>query len=61
MTTEQIKDCEDTVMEVIKASKPIFEKEMSLPVAQKIEGLRAVFGGVSVCLSLVFDLGEGCL
>ncbi|KAL5467685.1 hypothetical protein EMCRGX_G031948 [Ephydatia muelleri] len=46
MTTEQIKDCEDTVMEVIKASKPIFEKEMSLPVAQKIEGLRAVFGGL---------------
>ena len=47
MATEQIKDCEHTVMEVIKASKPIFEKEMPLPVAKKIEGLRAVFGGVS--------------
>ena len=47
MSSEQIKNCENTVMEIIKANKPVYEKEMSLPLAKKINGLRAMFDGVS--------------
>ena len=46
MSSEQIKSCEDTMREIIKSNKPIFEKEMPLPLAKKIKGLRAMFGGV---------------
>lgn len=49
MSTEQIKNCEETVMEIINANKPVYAKETALSLAKEIQGLRAVFD--EVCLN----------
>lgn len=46
MSSEQIKNCEETVLEIIKANKTVYAKEAALSVAKEIQGLRAVFDEV---------------
>ncbi len=46
MTTEQLKLCEETVLEIIKANHPVYAKETPLSIAKEIQGLRAVFDEV---------------
>lgn len=48
MSSEQIKNCEETVIEIINAKKPVYAKETALSVAKEIQGLRAVFDEVCV-------------
>ena len=46
MSSEQIKNCEETVLEIINANKPVYAMETALSVAKEIQGLRAVFDEV---------------
>lgn len=47
MTSNQIKDCEQAVLDIIGANYAVFAKEAPLPLAKEIQGLRAVFDEVS--------------
>ena len=42
MTADKIKECEETVLEVIKANHPIHAEEATLPIAKEIKGLRVM-------------------
>lgn len=46
MTSVQLKSCEETVNEIIKANQTVFAKETPLSLAKEIQGLRAVFDEV---------------
>ena len=46
MTSNQIKDCEETVLGIISSDEIVFAKETPLPLAKEIQGLRAVFDEV---------------
>ena len=46
MTNNQLKQSEETVLEVIKAAQPVFAKETPLSLAKEVQGLRAVFDEV---------------
>ena len=46
MTSDQIRDTEQTVLDIISSNKPVFAKETPLSLAKEIQGLRAVFDEV---------------
>ena len=48
MTCDQLKSCEETVNEIIKANQPVYAKETPLSLAKEIQGLRAVFDEVGL-------------
>ena len=46
MTSNQLKLCEETIHEIIKANHTVYARETPLSVAKEIQGLRAVFDEV---------------
>ena len=46
MTNNQIRESEETVLQVIRANDLVFAKESPLSLAKEIQGLRAVFDEV---------------
>ena len=50
MTSNQLKQSEETVLEIIRAAKPVFAKEAPLSLAKEVQGLRAVFDEVRLFL-----------
>ena len=46
MTNNQIRESEETVLQVIRANDLVFAKESPLSLAKEVQGLRAVFDEV---------------
>lgn len=46
MSISQVKEAEHVANEVIKKNEEVYAKEVALPYAKAIKGLRAVFGEV---------------
>lgn len=46
MKSHEIKVCEETALEVIKANHTIYDKDTPLSIAKEVQGLRAVFDEV---------------
>lgn len=62
MTNEQVRQAEETVMEIISKNPPVFANEAPLPLAKEVQGLRACFD--EVCRSVgilcwVVSVGTG--
>ena len=51
MSCKQLKLCEETVLEIIKANHAVYAKETPLSIAKEIQGLRAVFDEVNCAFS----------
>lgn len=66
MSTKQLKLCEETALEIVKANHTVYARETPLSVAKEIQGLRAVFDEVLffdplACLAPPFLLGPSLL
>lgn len=46
MTNAQIKEAEETVLEIINRNPPVYAQEAPLPLAKEVQGLRACFDEV---------------
>lgn len=46
MTDSQIRQAEETVLELINKSPPVYAQEAPLPLAKEVQGLRACFDEV---------------
>jgi len=50
MTDKQIRQAEETVLEIIERDPPVYAKEAPLPLAKEVQGLRACFDEVGTFL-----------
>ena len=46
MSGDQIRDCEQTVLDIIAADYTVYAKETPLSLAKEVQGLRAIFDEV---------------
>ena len=46
MTGDQLKGCEQTVLDIISSDYTVFAKETPLSIAKEVQGLRAIFDEV---------------
>lgn len=57
MSISQVKEAEHVANEVIKKNEEVYAKEVALPYAKAIKGLRAVFGEVCMYIYIFsFDI-----